>query len=310
MVDRVRIVHVSDPHLAAGYPFRFSYLANKRIIGYANLVLKRRKQHKRRLAFALCDAVREKKPDHLLVTGDLSNIALDEEFALAAHWLERFGLPPDRVTVLPGNHDAYIPSVWKRATFVRFFDSYLPPEASSSWPWGCFPVLHSCGPVKIFGLTSSVPAPPLAAWGRLGRAQLDRLEQQLEENRGAFRVVALHHPVQEDATRWDNRLIDAPALRRILARVGAELVCTGHLHRPFEESVAGPSQSRIPVLAVGSASLGGDVAERRAQFRVVDVMHTDSGWTLSQELWVHDARQGRFVRFDSDIVPSEGRGES
>ena len=56
----------------------------------------------------LVDDLRAQKPDHIAVTGDLTNIAMREEFENARLWLEELG-PPDRVTAIPGNHDAYVP---------------------------------------------------------------------------------------------------------------------------------------------------------------------------------------------------------
>ena len=308
MPEQVRIVHMSDPHLAAGYPFRFSYFGNKRIVGYLNLVLKRRKQHKRRLAFAMRDALRALSPDHILVTGDFTNIGLDEEFEVARKWVEGFGLPSDQVTVLPGNHDAYIGSVWTGAAFVRAFAPYLPSDALEKWPWGLFPLVRRVGRVTIFGLSSSVPCPPFLAWGRLGSDQIHRLQQALEREMGSFRIVALHHPVHPKATRWDNALLDAPKLRAVLEETGVELVLTGHLHRPFRESISGPDGSRIPVLGVGSASLDHESGNRRAQFRVLDVRKSDGNWHWSQELWVHSTETGAYRPLEESI-PSKGQAD-
>ena len=308
MPEQVRIVHISDPHLASGYPFHFSYLGNKRIVGYLNLVLKRRRQHKRRLAFAMRDAVQALFPDHLLVTGDFTNIGLDEEFDVARKWIEGFGLPSDQVTVLPGNHDAYIGSVWTGAVFVHAFRPYLPPDALEKWPWDVFPLVRRVGRVTIFGLSSSVPCPPFLAWGRVGSGQIQRLSQALEAEKGSFRILALHHPLHPKAARWDNALLDAPALRAVLAKTGVELVVTGHLHRPFDVSMAGPDGAQIPVLGVGSASLDHASGHKRAQFRVLDVWESEEGWHWSQELWVHSSETGTYRRFE-EMGPSRGQEE-
>ncbi len=302
MSDVVRIVHISDPHLAAGFPFHSSYLTNKRIVGYLNLVLKRRKQHKRRLAFAMWDAVQALEPDILLVTGDFTNIALEAEFDLALQWIRGFGLPPERVMVLPGNHDAYIGRVWKDAVFARAFQQYLPKDVRERWPWDSFPMVQRIGPVTIVGLSSSVPCPPFLAWGRLGGGQISRLRRILEREKGSFRVLALHHPVHVGATRWDNALLDADALRATLQDVGAELVLTGHLHRPFVESIMGPGGVAVPVLGVGSASLDHETKRKRAQFRVLDVAPAGRSWTLHQELWVHGVDMGGYHAFESTDV--------
>ncbi|WP_141059865.1 metallophosphoesterase family protein, partial [Brucella melitensis] len=47
-------------------------------------------------------------PDHLAVTGDLVNLALNLEIDIAHDWLQRLGAPGD-ISVVPGNHDAYVP---------------------------------------------------------------------------------------------------------------------------------------------------------------------------------------------------------
>ena len=46
-------------------------------------------------------------PDHIAVTGDLVNISLAAEYAPARAWLDALG-PPQDVTLVPGNHDAYV----------------------------------------------------------------------------------------------------------------------------------------------------------------------------------------------------------
>ncbi len=45
-------------------------------------------------------------PDHVAVTGDLTNIGLPQEHINALAWLESVGAP-ERVSVIPGNHDIY-----------------------------------------------------------------------------------------------------------------------------------------------------------------------------------------------------------
>ena len=56
--------------------------------------------------------------DHIAVTGDLTHIGLPHEFRQAAAWLERLGAP-ERITVVPGNHDAYVREAW-RDTFAQW----------------------------------------------------------------------------------------------------------------------------------------------------------------------------------------------
>ena len=55
----------------------------------------------------LCADLARRPPDHIVVTGDLTNVALDSEFRLGAAWLRRLqAIAP--VTIVPGNHDVNI----------------------------------------------------------------------------------------------------------------------------------------------------------------------------------------------------------
>ena len=57
--------------------------------------------------------IKANAPDHLAITGDLVNLALDGEIEMAKHWLETLG-PPHDVSVVPGNHDAYVPGAFDK----------------------------------------------------------------------------------------------------------------------------------------------------------------------------------------------------
>lgn len=82
------------------------------MLGYVNWTRNRHKYQRREVLDALVADVRAQAPDHIAVTGDLVNLAMEAEFAPARAWLDGVG-PPDRVTTIPGNHDAYV-----RATFI------------------------------------------------------------------------------------------------------------------------------------------------------------------------------------------------
>src|ERR1700723_1702754 len=139
------LAHLSDPHLAPLPAPRLRELANKRALGYLNWKRNRNKFHRRDVLDALVSDIQTQAPDHIAVTGDLVNLALEAEFAQAAAWLERVG-EPDRVTVIPGNHDAYV-----RATRHRFADSwreYLGDDAQAGGVGpSSFPFVRRRGPI-------------------------------------------------------------------------------------------------------------------------------------------------------------------
>jgi hypothetical protein len=68
-----------------------------------------------------------------------------------------------------------------------------------------------------------------------------------------FRIVVVHHPPVSRRSRRLRRLTDAPALRAVLARHGAELLIHGHDHEHSLRWLEGP-HGKIPSVGVPSAS--------------------------------------------------------
>ena len=243
-----RLAHLSDPHLPPMPAASFRDLAGKRALGYLNWTRNRHKYHRRDVLDALVADMQRQRPDHIAITGDLVNLALEAEFKPAHAWLESVGVP-DRVTVIPGNHDAYVRVT--RHHFARTFGDYLRGDgAGDETP---FPFLRRRGPVALIGVSSAVPTPPLMATGWLGHAQLEVLEKMLAElsREGAFRVLLVHHPLHSDARV--KRLTDSHKLLALLSRYGVELILHGHDHIHSTMWFDGPN-GKIPAIGVPSAS--------------------------------------------------------
>src|SRR5580704_3276326 len=116
------LAHLSDPHLPPLPSPRLSELMGKRAFGYLNWTRNRHRYHSREVLDVLMSDLQAQVPDHIAVTGDLVNLALEAEFAPARRWLESLGAP-DRVSVVPGNHDAYVHATSHR--LAEAWDSYL-----------------------------------------------------------------------------------------------------------------------------------------------------------------------------------------
>jgi len=242
------LAHLSDPHLPPLPAANFRDLAGKRALGYLNWTRNRHKYHRREVLDALVADMQAQRPDHIAVTGDLVNLALEAEFAPAQAWLESVGTP-QHVTVIPGNHDAYV-----RATQHRFagaFGDYLRGDAATEGK--PFPFLRRRGPLALIGVSSAVPTPPLMATGRLGRTQLDALDRQLSQlsTENAFRVLLVHHPLHSNSRM--KRLTDSKALRAVLKARGVDLVLHGHDHIHSTMWVEG-ADKQVPAIGVPSAS--------------------------------------------------------
>ncbi len=187
------LAHLSDPHLPPMPAARFRDLASKRALGYLNWTRNRHKYHRREVLDALVADIRAQHPDHIAVTGDLVNLALEAEFAPSRAWLESVGAA-EHVTVIPGNHDAYVRSTRHRAAEV--WEDYIRGDEANGT---AFPFLRRRGPVALIGVSSAVPTLPMMATGRLGPPQLEALERILAQlsTEQVFRVLLVHWRIRE-----------------------------------------------------------------------------------------------------------------
>jgi 3',5'-cyclic AMP phosphodiesterase CpdA len=271
------LAHLSDPHLPPLPAARWRDLAGKRALGYLNWARNRHKYHRRDVLDALVADMQAQSPDHIAVTGDLVNLALEAEFAPSRAWLESVG-PPDRVTVIPGNHDAYVRAT--RHRFAQAWGPYLSGDDAQGGS-GTFPSLRRRGPLALISLSSAVPTAPLMATGRLGQAQLDDLGRMLAglAAEQAFRVLLVHHPLRSNS-RF-KRLTDSADLLALLKRHGVELILHGHDHVHSTIRVEGPNGA-IPAVGVPSASALAHGHYPAAAYNLFSIERDGAAWRVEQ----------------------------
>jgi 3',5'-cyclic AMP phosphodiesterase CpdA len=266
-----RLAHLSDVHLGIVPELRLRDFASKRIVGYANWRRNRAAAMTTATLEALVADLRSKEPDHIVVTGDLTNIARREEFQGARDWLEALG-PPERVTAIPGNHDAYVPGAHN-----RFRELWAPWMVSGAEHIGkaLFPFMRRKEHVALIGVSSAVASAPFMATGRVGSHQTERVAALLDEARaeGLFRVILIHHPPKliDPRSGW-RKLTDGKRFRAMIERHGAELILHGHEHTRMLTAIRGAT-GIVPVIGVPAGSgpaIGGPRAGGYALHEIVE----------------------------------------
>ena len=265
------LAHLSDPHLGPLPAARLAEISGKRALGYLNWHRSRRERHRPEVLAALVQDLKGAGADHIVVTGDLVNLALRAEFGRARQWLRDLGAPGD-VTVIPGNHDAYMRDAILHS--ADYWGDYMRGDGGEH-----FPFVRHRGPLALIGLSTAVPTGPLLATGRLGQGQLQRLGSILTRlgQEGRYRVVLIHHPPTSPRRQHFKRLTDDAALRCVLAEHGAELVLHGHSHVHSLIWLEGPS-GRIPVVGVPSASASPHADVDPAAYNLYRITREASGW--------------------------------
>ena len=275
------LAHISDVHLGPLPRTRLGQLMGKRLLGYLNWQSGRKTRYRRTTREALIADMRAQKPDHIAVTGDLVNIALPGEFVQAQGWLQELG-PPDRVTVVPGNHDAYVPvpdaeGLGRWSDYMRGSDD----EPREGRPGNLrFPFVRRLGEIALIGLSSALPTPPFMASGALDEAQIAALPGLLGAlgAEGCFRVVLVHHPPLPGQTSWRRALRNADALQDVLRAAGAELVLFGHNHVQSLDRLE-TEHGVCPVVGVPSASVARSGLESLARYNLFHIARTGNAWT-------------------------------
>ncbi len=283
-----QLAHFSDPHIAPLPKVRPAQLANKRFLGWLSWKRRRQRVHRREILDALAADLQAQAPDHVVVTGDITNIALPEEFRQANAWLATLGAA-DWISVVPGNHDAYVALPWAQGlgTWMAYMSGDGEPASQvgaadcADAGRGAFPFLRRRGPLAILGLSTALPTPPGSAAGALGDRQLDRLATNLEAlgREGLFRCVLLHHPPQDNGISRRKRLIDAEGFRAVLSEAGAELVLHGHDHDFNDVRLAGP-RGPIPVFGVPSASASLGHRRPGAHYQIYGIERATACWRI------------------------------
>jgi 3',5'-cyclic AMP phosphodiesterase CpdA len=204
-------------------------------------------------------AVEAERPAAVICTGDLTQTAKREEFQAACHYLEKLPVP---VTVEPGNHDLPFNPL------ERFFR-----------PYGRYGRLERLieKPLDI-GHVAVVPLKTTArfqwrynwSWGVVSRRALSQALALLESAPpDHVKLIACHHPlVDRGGLHASGKTIRGREALAALARAGADIVLSGHVHTPFDYDV---KVGGHVIRKVGAGTLSERVREAPASFNEIAV---------------------------------------
>ena len=198
---------------------------------------------------ALLALARERRPDLLVLSGDITQRAQPAEFAAARTFCTELGIA--RMLVLPGNHDIPLLDVLARAMrpYARYMSAFGPRLE---------PVLDMDG-FLVVGVNTTRAARHKN--GEVSQEQIARVATQLRAARGnQLRVVVTHQPAEvlrpDDA---HDRLRGAEAALQAWSQAGADLVLGGHIHLPYVLDLAArPKPTPRPMWCVQAGTAVSD----------------------------------------------------
>lgn len=306
----MRLAHCSDLHLLSHDGARWLELANKRWIGAMNLISSRSRHYHVAAFETMVADMNALGIEHVLCTGDVTNLAMRREFEFARGKFDQLANGPLGVTVIPGNHDAYVAE--GVPLFAEMFGDYAAPDPG--WEWSDdhrhdandilhWPIVRVRGEVALIGLSTSRATPWFTAYGKLGPGQLARLALVLADPRlaGKLRVVAIHHPPAGRRAQSRIRgLRDHHAFAELIAHHGADLIVHGHEHQDLVEALQGPGNTSVPVRGVASGTYFHNKPERTARYRIYEI---EGGQIRGDHVRIWNPEQGVFEAGASSPTP-------
>ncbi|MDD9938328.1 MAG: metallophosphoesterase [Myxococcales bacterium] len=237
----MRVLHFSDVHVDVPiWRWPVGEMWNKRLVGAANLILRRRRHFKdaRAKLAQLAEFAERERVDLAICTGDYTALGTVPELEAARAAIAGLTRRPRGFVTVPGNHDLYLPDTVADGRFDRIFGDLL----GTDWPEravdGIYPAVRLYDDhFAVVAVNSARPNPPIMrSSGRIPEAQLAALAELLAAPELAARtvfVITHYAPRRRDGTpdRFDHGLENAEELLAACAAAPARTALLhGHIH--------------------------------------------------------------------------------
>ena len=194
-----------------------------------------------RAQWAAIRAIREARPDLLVISGDLTQRAREQQYLAAKDFLNEL---PQPQLVVPGNHDVPLYDIFRRLFRpTERFTRLITPDLS--------PVFRD-DQLMVVGVNSTraFTFDMGGFWknGSLNNKQLACIATQFAEAPlTLLRVLVVHHPLMNP---WSERSRDTIRRRRriisVLREARVDVVLSGHLHLSYIRRAIAVGKSHNP----------------------------------------------------------------
>ena len=242
------IIHISDLHFHK-YPKNFSEWKPKRFLGAANTFFRRARQFPIERSKKLVEQIKKMKWDHLVISGDLTQLSLESEFILAREILDPLLNDEKKVTIVPGNHDRYVVQNITKDLFIKYFGNFFGKknvhlqEINSDW--------------IIIGWDSAHPNGWLSSAGAVRRSTIVETEKIIHGFSEEKNFIIVNHFPLTFPENWkldhSHELLNLLPVRKWILRFPQiRLYLHGHIHLNWIHNLARDSKNGL--ILVNSAA--------------------------------------------------------
>jgi predicted phosphodiesterase len=222
-----RFVQIGDLHFweVVWNPLK---LLNKRILGNANVFLKRRHEYPVAFANTYTDTVAALGARTVVLTGDFTSTSTDAEFEAGAAFARGLAARGLEVIAMPGNHDVYTFHTLRTGKFRKHFGEFMP-EAG-------YPARFDLPGGTPLIVVPTVRPNILSSKGQVTAEEVKQTKALLDACPDSPVVIAGHYPMLHETYAYrskpSRRLRNAAALRAMLGETNRDILyIAGHVHR-------------------------------------------------------------------------------
>lgn len=221
------LIHITDLHFWEIVKNPLA-LMNKRFLGNANVIYRRRKEFPMAQAAIYSEHLASLGIQNCLIGGDFTSTATHGEYQMGRKFVEKLVQRGMNVHLMPGNHDVYTFESVRTRRFHQYFGDYAPAEGyphAARLPGGT-PLI----------LVPTVCPNILSSAGRITDAEARATRDLVMACPEGPILVAGHYPILHRTAGYTSsksrQLRNAEALRTALGETGRTvLYIAGHVHR-------------------------------------------------------------------------------
>ncbi len=221
------LIHLTDLHFwqVVGNPL---LLLNKRFLGNANVIYRRRHEFHMENSIAYTDHVASLGINNVLIGGDFTSTATPREFQRGKAFVDGLVDKGLQVDLMPGNHDVYTFESLRTGRFSAYFGAFESPEG-----YPCRKTLPGGTPLL---LVPTVCPNYLSSAGNISEEEAEQTRALLDACPAGPVIVAGHYPIlhrtQHYSSGKSRQLRHAARLRAALGESGRQILyVAGHVHR-------------------------------------------------------------------------------
>ena len=253
-----RIAHLSDIHFGANDPA---------------------------IVAATIEWLKDKQPDLVIISGDLTQRARAGQFRDAANYLRALRQNGLQLLVVPGNHDVPLYDVFRR--FVSPLGRFKRYIAEDLCPW------VETDEVAILGINTARSL--TIKDGRINAEQMQLVRQRFNGVAASkTRILVTHHPLFELPIGQGNELSEAVGRHRdalqAINDAGIHLTLAGHFHRTYAEAARKMVAEAGPTLVI-QAGTATSTRLRNQEPQSFNWLHVERGNRMELQVIVWNGQE-------------------